>query len=57
MIKGYYQKPKAPPTPTLTGGIESIFQTVNELNTTKKEVLDKVDAKISEVENKIENGN
>lgn len=54
MIKGFYKKPDKPEPPTLTGGIDSILQTVKDLNATKKDVVDTLNTKIREVDTHLE---
>ena len=45
MIKGYYQKPIEPKQPNFAEGVGSVAILINDLQNTKKDVVQKVDAK------------
>ena len=54
-INGYLPPRKKAETPSLGGSIESVIQTVNDLNATKKEVVTTLDKKVKEIDSHIEN--
>src|ERR1035437_995636 len=49
-IKGYIPKRIIPPTPSLSGSIDSVLKTVEDLNATKKNVVETLDSKVKEVD-------
>lgn len=53
-VKGYLKKKEAAMIPSLAGSIDSVIQTVNDLNKVKNTVFEEVDAKISEMDSAVE---
>lgn len=53
-VKGYIPKKTPEQIPTLSGSIESVIQTVNDLHTLKTDVIETVDEKMSELSDVID---